>query len=545
MRRILQVFYIIFSAFIFSMATQNELLLLGSPFLGLFSLVPLYLALRNSKSFLESSLLTGLQTMTVHLISSFWLGNFRDFAIFTLGASAIGTGVIGMIFGCFFYYIMGNSTAENCECDTGSKKVTRRIFLFAAIWTMYEWAKSSGFLAYPWGTLIMTSYKWSLLTQIVAITGTWGISFLFSLFSAVVAEGIYLIPKSFKSSFKNTTFFYSRCGVVCILIFMITILYGTFEYTKKRTPIKTMQTVMVQQNMDSWNGGTDSTAINISAKLTNKGIDECIKATNNKPDLIVWSEAVISYAFPEAENYYRSHPSPTPLIPFIQKTNIPFIIGAPVTINKEKRQFGNATIFFDKDGNYLDYYAKMQLVPFAEIIPGTQYEWVRKIFDTIIGFSSGWTQGTKLTLFDIPLQDGDSVKISTPICFEDAFPPVCRALYLAGSEVFVNLTNDSWSMTKSAEYQHFAIASFRAIEYRTTLLRSTNSGYSVVVDPVGKVLYDLPLFEAASLYAPVPVYEREKTFYAIFGDWFPNLIRILLVLGILIEGFKKIKESKK
>ena len=199
--------------------------------------------------------------------------------------------------------------------------------------------------------------------------------------------------------------------------------------------------------------------------------------------------------------------------------------------------YSNAALFFDHAGEYQGYYGKMQLVPFAEVIPGAQYEWVRKLLDAIVGFSSGWTPGTELTLFTVPLKTGGDVTISIPICFEDAFPMVCRALFKAGSEIFVNITNDSWSMTNSAEYQHFAIASFRAMEFRTTLIRSTNSGYSVVVNPKGQVIADMPLFEETSLYTSVPIYQRTMTVYCLFGNWLPALC-FILALGQVIAREK-------
>ena len=87
-----------------------------------------------------------------------------------------------------------------------------------------------------------------------------------------------------------------------------------------------------------------------------------------------------------------------------------------------------------------------------------------------------------------------------------------------GSEVFMNITNDSWSKTDSAEYQHFIIASFLSVEYRTTLVRCTNSGYSAVVAPNGKIIADLPLFEEASVGFSVPIYKYTKTLYSVAGD---------------------------
>ncbi len=75
-------------------------------------------------------------------------------------------------------------------------------------------------------------------------------------------------------------------------------------------------------------------------------------------------------------------------------------------------------------------------------------------------------------------------------------------------------------------YQHFIIASYRAIEYRTTLVRACNSGYSAVVDPKGNIIADLPVFQDASATIDIPVYERRMTPYAKYGDWFVYLILI-------------------
>ena len=92
----------------------------------------------------------------------------------------------------------------------------------------------------------------------------------------------------------------------------------------------------------------------------------------------------------------------------------------------------------------------------------------------------------------------------------------------------MNITNDSWSATKSAEYQHFIMSSYLSIEYRTTLVRSTNSGYSVVVDPKGNIIADLPLFEEGVMALSVPIYQRKATFFSRYGDWFAYLLFVFI-----------------
>ena len=67
------------------------------------------------------------------------------------------------------------------------------------------------------------------------------------------------------------------------------------------------------------------------------------------------------------------------------------------------------------------------------------------------------------------------------------------------------------------------------------MIRATNSGYSVVLDPRGKILTDLPLFERTGTYFEVPVYQRTTTIYSRFGNWLPEIFMILIICyGVFI-----------
>ncbi|HAP55672.1 MAG TPA: hypothetical protein DCQ16_07200 [Spirochaetaceae bacterium] len=122
------------------------------------------------------------------------------------------------------------------------------------------------------------------------------------------------------------------------------------------------------------------------------------------------------------------------------------------------------------------------------------------------------------------------------MCFEDAFAELCRRYFLQGADLLINLTNDSWSRTRSAQIQHWAIARFRAIENRRTLVRSTNSGVSCVVDPWGRSLVELPQFEAGTMLVRVPVYaDSGLSVYGRFGDWFALLCLLLLVFAAVLN----------
>ncbi len=534
MKRNLQVFYAFFSGIILALAIQNELLPFGNPFLGLIALVPLYIALSSAKTARFAGLLFAIQITVTHLLSSFWLGFFKDFAIFTLGGTVAWYFVSGYFIGQLFYGIFYVPKHKILYSASGKDSwfIPRRILLFTSLMIMYEWNKSTGFLAYPWGTVYMSAYSWKTICQIASITGTAGISALFILFSSVIAEGYILLDSARSRSSNNTNRSYAMTAVFCISLFALSAVYGVYEYSKVREPVKIMDTVLVQQNTDDWiDNGSDENGILISQELTTKAISDKEK----KPDIVLWSELVLTYVyFPHFYSEFFEYPEESPLLPFIQKTAAPFIIGGYVRFPGENREYANSAVYLDKNAEYLGFSAKTRLVPFAELIPYADKAWMRKFMQKLVGFSSSWTPGKELRLFSVPLKSGEDAKIANLVCFEDAFSDLCRSYFALGSEVFLNITNDSWSKTKSAELQHFAVASFRAIEMRTTLVRSTNSGYSTVVNPAGKVLYDMPLFTADSIYAEVPIYERQVTTYAVFGNWLPFLCALFLALSFII-----------
>lgn len=543
-----QISFSLLSGILLAMAIPNEFILFGSPFLGLLALIPHYISLNSCKTLRRSVLLCFIQCLVTHFLSSFWLGFFKDFAIFTLGASAFGTAGIHSAFGFFFFlpFFIKSDRDKKGFLSILNKTVSTkpfRIFWFSAVYTVWEFVKSIGFLGYPWGTVPMASWNLKTLIQITDITGVRGLTFLFSFFAATASE--YILD-AVKTDLKKA-YFLNKHEIFCLLmLFVLPTIYGVFQYSKKRVPEKYVNAVLIQQNYNPWETTDDSQSISESEKLTLKGIAE-FKTENKKCDIVVWSEAVLHYPFPMANEHYNTYPFPMPLRPFIASTETPTVIGAPYCLNQKEQDYANSAIYFDKDGNFVDWYGKTQLVPFAEYIPYTEYKFVRNILQKLLGFSHGWTPGNEYKVFTLPLSSAEKnapeenkyVNFSVPICFEDAFGTVIRRLKMLGSEVFLNITDDSWSLTKSAEYQHFIVASFRSVEFRTTLVRSTNSGYTVVTDPAGRILKDLPLFEQSSLSYSIPVYKNVSTVYLAFGEWFPSAMAFFMIFVLICAIFDK------
>ena len=87
----------------------------------------------------------------------------------------------------------------------------------------------------------------------------------------------------------------------------------------------------------------------------------------------------------------------------------------------------------------------------------------------------------------------------------------------AGSELLTTVTNDAWYGRSSAPYQHFELASMRAIEQGRYLVRAANTGISGVVDPYGRVVPGSGIFEQDGLVVEVR-FLSGRTIYSRIGD---------------------------
>jgi apolipoprotein N-acyltransferase len=110
-------------------------------------------------------------------------------------------------------------------------------------------------------------------------------------------------------------------------------------------------------------------------------------------------------------------------------------------------------------------------------------------------------------------------RVSAHICYEDVLPGFVNDLVRASdAELLVNLTNDAWYGDTTQPWIHLALSTFRAIEHRRYFVRSTNSGVSAFIDPVGRVLAHTGTFEQAALSHEVAYLTPSRTPYEIYGD---------------------------
>lgn len=192
----------------------------------------------------------------------------------------------------------------------------------------------------------------------------------------------------------------------------------------------------------------------------------------------------------------------------------------------------NAAIGIDKNGEILGQYYKKVLMPFGEYFPfSDRYPWLKQAFPMVGDF----TPGEQVR----PIKFPHDIKAAALICYEDLVPELSREAVNAGANLLVNLTNDAWYGDSPASHQHHLLALWRAIETRRFFLRSTNTGYTAVVSPLGESLENLPIFTENILLAKVRLL-RFQTYYSFWGNWPTYFLNVIILICSFLPRRRKI-----
>jgi apolipoprotein N-acyltransferase len=206
---------------------------------------------------------------------------------------------------------------------------------------------------------------------------------------------------------------------------------------------------------------------------------------------------------------------------------------------EETRRNYNSSVLLDSRGELNAFYHKMHLVPFSEYFPLDKEKFARLygLFHTY-GISN-WGVGEERVVFQ-----HDRMRIATPICFEDAFSDHVRRFVLRDVDIILNMSNDYWSLSPVEGRQHGLFALFRAVENQRPVLRSTSSGYTVYIDATGRIQPGSPEpYTEGHTIAHVPLPEKRLTLYTRWGDWFPRVCGLALLLFLLWRGIRWIIRS--
>jgi apolipoprotein N-acyltransferase len=259
-------------------------------------------------------------------------------------------------------------------------------------------------------------------------------------------------------------------------------------------------------------------------------------------ELLVWPESSYPYAF--RREMTRDWPEGSHLRAN-RDLGVPLIFGT-LTISSdpaEKYPY-NTALMIEPDGRITGRFDKNFLLVFGEYIPF--YDKFPR-FKEWFPAASNFARGTEVTTF--PFR---KYRLGPMICYEDIIPDFGRRLARLRPHLLVNITNDAWFGATSEPYEHMALSVYRAVELRTGLVRSVNTGVTAVIDATGRVLAQTRAVDPAlepgvgpdSLLYDVAMLEGGHTVYAAVGDLFGYLC-LAGTLALLLWSWRRGRARQK
>jgi len=369
----------------------------------------------------------------------------------------------------------------------------RALVMAPFFWVAMEFLYRAKLWSFPWdllGTALVDNIP---LSRIASVTGTYGLSF-----------EIMLLNAAFASAFMGRRERRTLVLAGCILLAGI---LETGRYVEPPKAEMTGTARLVQANISLDQEWTPQSFEATLADLERISVPHPGEemAGDPLPDLIIWPESPA----PFFENDPRLHQT---LSSIAQNAHAYVLAGTlGVARNNEPGQVYNSAQLVGPNGDWVARYDKIHLVPFGEYVPlkgllGQMKKLVREV--------GNFAPGTERMVLPV-----HSYKLGTFICYESTYPDEVREFAANGATLLVNISNDGWFGDGAAPWQHLRMARMRAIENQRWVLRSTNTGISVSIDPFGRVVQQARRNVRVAVDVPYGIVIN-PSFYTRHGDWF-------------------------
>ncbi|WP_374382000.1 apolipoprotein N-acyltransferase [Pseudomonas fluvialis] len=238
-------------------------------------------------------------------------------------------------------------------------------------------------------------------------------------------------------------------------------------------------------------------------------------------ELIVWPETAVPVLKEYAEGYLAV------MARIASDRQAALITGVPlrqVNAAGERRFYNAITVLGEGQGTYL----KQKLVPFGEYVP------LQDLLRGLIAFfdlpMSDFARGPAQQ----PLLQAKGLRLASYICYEAVYPEFAAEL-ARDSDLLLTISNDTWFGRSIGPVQHLQMAQMRALEAGRWMIRATNNGISVLIDPQGRIQSRIPQFQAAILYGEIQAMQGH-TPYLRFGSLPLAILAALILLATLLAN---------
>jgi apolipoprotein N-acyltransferase len=392
--------------------------------------------------------------------------------------SAVGVGALFALTFAFYFVLFGLGVhlAVNKFGSIG--------LLFAPpLWVTMEWLRSVLFSGFPWMLSGYGLVPFAGILQMAVWTGVYGLSFLATLVSSLLA---YAVLRRSKSAI-------GAAAAIVLVSWFLPVLGRTSS--ANTVPVRLVQTNI---SLDQpWRKPDSDQLLDELGVLSTR--------ETSKPRLVVWPETPAPF-YLTTDAAFRNR-----MQTISRKLGAYLLVGY---IDAAGEGPSNSAGLLDPEGNQVSRYDKMHLVPFGEYVP----------FKRLLFFAQSLTRevGEFIPGVDYTMSQMDGHQISTAICYESIFPDLVRRFVKRGSELIVVITNDGWFGQSSAPYQHLRMGVVRSVENRRWMVRTANTGISAIIDPYGKIDAATPI-GVRTILDGTAQFRTDRTFYTQYGDVFAYL----------------------
>ena len=371
-------------------------------------------------------------------------------------------------------------------------------------------------ISFPWNLLGYPAAANLALVQLTTITGIYGLSFVVAAFNALLAWTDVAPSPSPK---RRLTILAGATALVLILMLAgprLVPLPISHHWARAIQP----DFPEAMEYPADW-FATHTVDLDELQRLS-------LEPTPRRPDLLVWPEAPAPFSFEDPQ--FATLASSLAI-----RFQHPFIVG---TVEWKQESVSdktgshtaflpyNSALMIDPQGQRLFSYDKVHLVPFGEYEP---FPLIHRVVSSVSSEVGGFRKGTSYSVGRLT----NGYTFGVFICYEAIYPGEIRRFAANGAQLFINISNDGWFGHSAAAEQHLRMARVRAVENRRWLVRDTNSGITVSIDPYGRIFRRLPSYIRGAVDLPYD-FRTDTTMYTRFGDWFAWLCVIVSVILLVI-----------
>ena len=442
--------------------------------LNLFSLALLALGLFSAPSARQTALRAWCFASAMLLGSWWWLtislhtyGNLPAWLAW-VGVLALACSV-ALIYAVAGYALGRLLASRQGEISLGA--VLRRASAFAALFLLAELTRGSLFTGFPWGASGYAHVDGDL-AKLAPFVGVYGMGAVAAFIAALLAQ-----------VFDKSTVQWRPLVLAGALLMALTL----SPHARFTESAGTLQVTLLQGNIAQ---------------------DEKFQAASGVPQALVWYQRQLLAAqtplvmAPEtAIPMLPQHLTPDYLPPLQAKYQSRGADGqaaqlALVGIPTGNPQKGYANSVVNLLGTYQ--YDKHHLVPFGEFVPPL-FRWLTDMLQIpLANFSESKGQQAPLAFA--------GQRIAPNICYEDLFGEEMGPLFANAATaptLLANFSNIAWFGNTVAIDQHRSISRLRALEFERPMLRSTNTGATVIINHLGQVTHELPRHTQGALVGSV------------------------------------------